>query len=162
MSRRQLTRGPNRSAEYMHFVHEHLKPAPCCVCGQQPWTRLHHWGGDGGMASKPSDWWIARLCEGCARQHEIKLRALQRADRTDLIAAFAVDALRCLEAWVVHHARGCPPAEGCTADALTAWLASSAADGPLPERRAWLLRWADHRAAETIDAIWDEEGDDAQ
>lgn len=112
------------------------------------------------MASKPSDLWVARLCEWCARQHEIKLRSLQRADRTDLIAAFAVDAMKCIESWVVHQAQGCPPVDGCTADVLTAWLASPAADGPLTDRRAWLLRWADQRAAATIDALWDEEADD--
>lgn len=157
--RRHSVRGPYRSGAYLHFVHTHLQPAPCCCCGAAPWTQLHHFGGDGGMSSKPSDLWVARLCRACAIDHEVKLRALQRAGRWDLLAAFAVDALRCLEAWVVHHERGCPPAEGCTAEALTAWLASPAAEGPLEARRAWLLRWADQRAAATIDALLEEEDD---
>lgn len=145
----------------MCFVHRYLKPAPCCVCMARPWNQLHHFAGDGGMGLKPSDLWVARLCRACAQRYEVKLRALQRDGRWNVLAAFAVDALRCLEEWVKHMALGNDANDECADDELITWLASPEADGQLIDRRTWLLRWADRRAADLIDEIGQQEDDDA-
>lgn len=99
---------PRRSPALMRFAHAHCKPAPCAVCGVRPWTQLHHWGSDGGLAMKPSDHVLVRLCGECARANEVKWRALTRDNRWDLFERFAADALAILRAYTEHLERTAP------------------------------------------------------
>jgi hypothetical protein len=96
---------PFRSAALMRFAHAHLTPAPCALCGERPWVQLHHWGHDGGLARKPGDHVLVRLCGECARAHEVKWRALVRDERWDLFARFAADGFAILRAYVEHLER---------------------------------------------------------
>lgn len=93
---------PFRSKALMAFVHEHLKPGPCAVCGQEPWTQLHHWGDDGGQGMKPSDHLLVRLCRDCATRYELKWKALVRDGKWALFHLFAADAFAILRAYVEH------------------------------------------------------------
>lgn len=91
---------PFRSKEFMKFLHERRKPAPCCICREKPWTQLHHFGKGGGKGMKPSDLYLARLCKTCADKYEVKTTALIRDGRWEILATFQGDALENIEAWI--------------------------------------------------------------
>jgi len=96
---------PFRSKALMRFAHEHMKPAPCAVCFQEPWTRLHHFGHDGSLSRKPSDHMLVRLCQDCATKYEIKWKALVRDEKWVLFNLFASDAFAILRAYIEHLER---------------------------------------------------------
>jgi hypothetical protein len=93
---------PYRNKKFMAFVHENLKPAPCCVCRNDPWSQLHHFGKGGGKGMKPSDLMIARVCKTCADKYEVKMTAMIRDSRYELLSDFLVDSMACVEAAIKH------------------------------------------------------------
>lgn len=93
---------PYRSKAFLRFAHQ--AGGRCCVCGGT-WQELHHFGGDGGMALKPSDNEVARLCRKCHRENDFKRRALERRDQkngTQILEAMQADALQLNRAWIEH------------------------------------------------------------
>lgn len=99
-------RPPFRSKALMAFVHRHMKPAPCAVCFQEPWTQLHHWSHDSGKGMKSSDHVLVRLCQDCATKYELKWRALVRDSKWVLFNLFAKDAFEICRAYIEHLERG--------------------------------------------------------
>jgi hypothetical protein len=105
MSHSLKKKPPFRSKDLMKWVHANMKPWPCCVCEGAPWTRLHHFGPDGGEGMKPSDHLLARLCQPCAVRHEVKERALVRDGRLELLLKFYRDAAAIARAYIEHLER---------------------------------------------------------
>ena len=150
---------PYRSKMFMAFCHEHMKPAVCPVCKERPWMHLHHWGEDGGTGMKPNDQALVRLCRPCHEDYGMKVRALVRHDRMDLLRAFYLDALKLNMAYV-QHLEGKRVTTGCAREALEVSLRDDLKwmRKPVEERVNWLMRWADRRAVELFTAM--EEGED--
>jgi hypothetical protein len=92
---------PYRSKAFLRFCHEQMRGLCCLSCGSQ-WAELHHWGIGGGMAMKPSDLQVARLCKSCHDKHPWKMVALVTRGKTDILQAFMRDALYLNEAWIKH------------------------------------------------------------
>lgn len=154
---------PWRSAAYMRFCHQEMKPAPCCVCGERPWVALHHFGDDGGQGMKPSDSEVARVCMFCHGKWDFKRRALIRSREPlalDVLESYQDDALKLNRAYLAYLESQkvnsvLPPAplvaeEECALEELNLWLVT---DGPglgPDQQRDWLLSWANRRAANVI------------
>jgi len=121
---------------------------------------------------KPSDYQVARVCKTCADAYEVKHKALVRDGRFEVLAAFQQDALELHEAWLAsleqtkpkarcaacryNTSDGCAadfehiePDEDCALDELVEQLAGGMLDDPV-EARAWLVAWANRRAANVV------------
>ncbi len=122
---------------------------------------------------KPSDYQVARVCKTCADAYEVKYKALVRDGRFEVLAAFQQDALELHEAWLAsleqtkpkvrrcaacryNTSDGCAaefehlePDEDCALDELVEQLAGGMLDDPV-EARAWLVAWANRRAANVV------------
>ena len=169
---------PMRSPAFLRFCHEHMKPAPCCVCGERPWVELHHFGGDGGKAMKPSDNEVARTCIECHDLYDLKRIGLIKSGYDSVLSAYERDALTLNRAYIEHlesgkrkalpasRCDGCTfcardggcsarlehvePGADCALDELTLWLATEGPGLGPDEQRDWLLKWANRRAANVI------------
>ncbi len=94
---------PWRSKRLLRFCHDEMKPALCCVCGDAPWTMLHHFGDDGGMSMKPSDNEVARVCVKCHGRYDLKRHALIRKQSFEyfsVLESFQNDALKLNRAYM--------------------------------------------------------------
>jgi hypothetical protein len=141
---------PYRSKDFLAWVHAHRSGDPCVACGRALWAELHHFGDDGGLALKPSDALVVRLCRGCHSSPYAgrKLRALQRDGQHELVAAYIRDALASLEGYVgfLEAQQTDEAVDGCAREELVAWLAGY--DGrDAVGAEAWLLAWATRRRA---------------
>jgi len=169
---------PARSRDFMRFAHG-TKPHPCCVCKKKPFTQLHHFGDDGGMGMKPSDYQVARLCKSCADRWEIKRRALIKNGYYEILSMFQKDALELHEGWlrVVEDAAAnnlssrcgscaycdsgsccavldhVEPDASCALDELSEAMAGGDIDFPWMnpiEARDWMIEWSNRRSANVI------------
>jgi len=168
---------PFRSPAFIHFCHEHMKPAPCCLCGVRPWVALHHFGDDGGWALKPSDNEVARVCVECHMRYDLKRRGLSRS-KLEILEAYQNDALKLNRAYLEYlevEKRGalplsrcdgcdyldedgkcrakrshCEPPAACALDELNLWLVTECTGLAPDEQREWLLSWANRRSANVI------------
>lgn len=174
---------PYRSPAFLHFCHERMRPAPCCVCEDRPWLELHHFGDDGGKALKPSDNEVARLCVECHDAYDLKRRGLIKSGFDAVLMAYERDALKLNRAYLEHldgekrkslpasrcdgcahqcRESGCtallehvePPVD-CALDELNTWLFAEAPGLGLDEQRDWLLKWANRRSANVIGFLAD-------
>ena len=154
-------RKPYRSKMFLAFCHEQMKPSMCCVCENKPWTQLHHWGDDGGMALKPGDLEVARVCTKCHSQFGHKKKALilakgpmgmHRGTAMMILRKFYADALK-LQSAYIQHLEGKRRVRGCARDELLQWRKSRSWIEMHEADVDWLVQWADRRAAELFDQI---------
>lgn len=83
---------PYRDKHFAVWAHSYAM-GYCCVPGcNNPWLELHHFGDDGGKSLKPSDHLQARMCLWCHKKYDIKMKALIRDGRHELLIAFFKDA----------------------------------------------------------------------
>ena len=74
----------------------------CCICGYPTAVDLHHYGDDGGMGLKPSDYWVCRVCRKCHREVQGKrMHHMVRVGRLGHYCYMLKDNLTLLEGWVV-------------------------------------------------------------
>lgn len=151
-----MDRVPHRSKNFLAFVHETRKVGPCVACGTRPWEQLHHFSDDGGMALKPSDYVVARICRECHMDPVAgrKIRAMRRDGFHKLAADYLRDAVESLSLWAAHLEAqlGEYQANGCARDELVTWLADY--DGRDPAAaEAWLLAWAHRRHLNALDGM---------
>jgi hypothetical protein len=150
-------------------------PAPCCICGDRPFTQLHHFGDGGGKALKPSDYQVARVCKTCADRWELKYVALVKNGYWEILSAFQHDALKLHDLWLEHlsearkvklHLRclSCsklnngectalyrheePPGD-CAIEELSQHIAAGLLEDPTFAVK-WLLNWANLRYANVL------------
>lgn len=147
---------PHRSKAFLAFVHQTRQDGPCVACEARPWSELHHAGDDGGMALKPSDYMVARLCKTCHMDPVAgrKIRAMRRDGFHKLAADYLRDALESLSLWAAHLEAqlGEYQANGCARDELVTWLADY--DGRDPAgAEAWLLAWAHRRHLNALEGL---------
>ncbi len=151
---------PWRSKKFLSFCHENMKPAQCCVCQEQPWSQLHHFGDDGGTSMKPSDNEVARVCLGCHNpRNDLKRRGLIKSGRWDLLEDYQNDALKLNRAYAEHlesvKHRSLPPIVAehnneCAVEELSLWLVTEGAGLGPDEQLEFLLKWANRRSADVI------------
>lgn len=146
---------PMRDKEFMRFCHERMGGS-CCICLEQPFYHLHHFGDDGGMGLKPNDYEVARVCAQCHLKHGLKKRALLvsvEPEKLETLLSFMGDALKLNRAWIEHLKNGLPVAvAGCALEDLNQFLLRHA-DLGLIDKRDWFIRWADRRAADLFDHL---------
>jgi hypothetical protein len=161
-------RKPARDKAFLRWVHERMVNSRCCLCMDAPWTQLHHFGANGGMGMKPSDYLVCRVCQQCHDRYGFKTgKFTANEDRAVIIAHMQQDALQILEAYVQYQKAMTPRptlaeirqavAEtdqiACTIEKFNEWWW---ADEPFRPRdpnaqRDWIIQWADSRAAALID-----------
>jgi hypothetical protein len=89
---------PLRNKEYLHWCARQL--GECCLC-DSPAVDLHHFGSQGGMGMKGSDYWIARVCRDCHARVQGKRRlAFMRNGDLETYVCLLEDALELAERWI--------------------------------------------------------------
>ena len=161
-----------RSKEFMAFCHREMH-GMCCICEEQYWSELHHFGGQGAMSRKPSDLEVARVCKECHMANDFKRGALIKRDKWEVLCKFQSDALELNEAWLRHmegnskmpaRCRSCDhcqnncckaklqhiePEADCALDEMWELIQDSATLTP-PEMRERLIAWSNLRSANVI------------
>lgn len=164
---------PLRSKEFMAFAHKTV--APCCICMERSYDHLHHFGDDGGMAMKPSDYNVARLCMLCHQKYDMKERTLLKNGLHEQLMAMMKDALTLHDLWFRHieenkgkklmlrclscdhckvgvcHAKlsHVEPPNECALDDLTEKLMEISSGDPI-ELREWFVQWSNIRSSNVI------------
>lgn len=165
---------PLRSKEFMAFAHS-TKPALCCVCRERYFSHLHHFGNDGGMGMKPSDYMVARLCVECHRAYDMKYNVLLRGGHADQLISMQMDALELHDMWFRHlednrnkklmlRCRSCnhcdggccnaklrhvePPSD-CALDALVEKLIEFCPNN-VDEAKKWFIEWSNVRSSNVL------------
>lgn len=158
----------------MSFAHS-TAPAPCCICQEKPFVQLHHFGGNGGMSMKPSDYMVARLCMECHIAYDMKEKTLLRNGHFDQLIAMQRDALQLHDLWfekieqqkakkLMLRCRSCehqengeccatmvhmePPIE-CALDELVEQIFIMNPDN-MDEAREWFIQWANKRSTNVL------------
>jgi hypothetical protein len=93
---RKIAKAPKRSSRFRSQKHlNHVRSHACVVCDAEAPIEAAHvrLGSDGGMGSKPSDYYAVALCGGATgchqRQHTVGERTFwQGRDPQAIIAAF--------------------------------------------------------------------------
>ena len=145
-----------RSKEFMAFVHDTRRGGRCIACDDRPWIQLHHFGDDGGVGLKPSDYVLVRLCKSCHHDPPTgrKLRAMRKAGDHDLAADYLRDAIQSLQMWTAHLESQVVEYKenGCARDELVEWLTDY--DGlDLEAAEKWLLAWAHRRHLNALNGM---------
>lgn len=165
---------PARDKAFLQWAHRELRSGLCCLCHQRPWEQLHHFGDNGGMGLKPSDYLVCRVCRSCHDTYAFKGRRWSWTEQTERVIAMAHmqrDALVILEAYLLYQQqRADDPtiadlrralaggqAVGCAIEEFDQWWATEGFLAAPADLRAWVLRWADRRAAAILDEF--HEGD---
>ena len=89
-------RGRTTNRDFLQFAHSF--PCKCKMCGENPFSELHHFG-SGGMGMKGSDYLVVRLCHPCHEKAR-KVHAMRRDGDFETLSLFLLDSVELMEGYI--------------------------------------------------------------